>query len=343
MSIYYIAFLSKVWLNIAVKKPGLKTSKKSPLAQNGLSLRHLPKVLIILGPTASGKSALAIQIAKKFNGEVISADSRQVYKGLDIGTGKVTQEEMQGIPHHLLDIISPAKRYSVETFKHDAEKAIDLVLKKGKLPIIAGGTGFYIEALVKNIARPNVLMNTKLRKELASLSTAELKNRLEKIDPSYAKKIDVNNPVRLIRAIEIAEQLGHVPELVSMPAKYEFLQIGISTDDENLREKIIKRLDMRLQNGMVDEVRKLRAPKTGKPLSWKRLFELGLEYRYISLFLQGKLTVQEMRDELAQEIWQYARRQKTWFRRDKSIVWIENGQMKAAEKIVKEFLKKSSS
>ncbi len=285
-----------------------------------------PKIIVVLGPTASGKSALAVRLAKELNGEIISADSRQVYKGLDIGTGKITKKEMLGIPHHLLDVADPKKVFTVQNFKDLAEEAIDKIISKGKLPIVCGGTGFYIQAIVENFIYPEVPPNQKLRKQLSKKTTSELFMMLAKKDVRRAANIDGKNKVRLIRALEIVEALGRIPTLDIGCPKYDVLQIGIKTDEKTLKEKIYKRLIFRLKQGMLKEAEKLHT----KGLSWKRMEELGLEYRYLARFLQkhyknpldyarGK---QEMIEQLNKEIWHYAKRQMTWFKRDKNIHWI---------------------
>ena len=171
------------------------------------------KIIVILGPTASGKSALAVKIAKKINGEIISADSRQVYKGLDIGTGKITRKEMGGVPHYCLDVVSPKKIFTVADFKKCAEKAIEKIFAKNKIPIIVGGTGLYIQAVVDNIVLPEVKPNWRLRKELEKKTTEEMFKMLKKLDPERAKNIDAKNPRRLIRAIEITKEIGKMPKL----------------------------------------------------------------------------------------------------------------------------------
>jgi len=276
------------------------------------------KIIVILGPTASGKSALAVKIARKFNGEIISADSRQVYKGLNIGTGKITKKEMGGIPHHCMDIVSPKKIFTVVDFKKCAEKAIEKIFAQNKIPIIVGGTGLYIQAVVDNIVLPEVKPNWKLRKELEKKTTEEMFKMLKKLDPKRAKTIDAKNPRRLIRAIEIAEALGKVPNLEVEPPSWKAIQIGIKLGDEKLKENINKRLMDRLKKGMVAEAQKLHS----QGLSWKRMDELGLEYRYLAKFLKGEISKEEMIDKLKSEIWQYAKRQMTWFKRDKRIKWI---------------------
>jgi len=291
------------------------------------------KIIVILGPTASGKSALAVKFAKKFNGEVISADSRQVYKGLNIGTGKITKEEMLNIPHHMLDVLSPKKVFTAAEFKNKTDKIIQDILSRDKVPILCGGTGFYIQAIVDNVEFPNVLPNPVLRKKLSPLGVETLFAKLKKLDSERAKTSDRYNKVRLIRAIEIATVLGKVPKVISNP-QFETLQIGIKTDEKELKKKIHARLVTRLQQGMITEVRNLH--KNG--LSWKRLHELGLEYRYISNYLQSKSSKDEMFKKLETAIWHFARRQMTWFKRDKRIKWFIISERKQLEKEIKKFL-----
>ena len=220
-----------------------------------------PKILVVLGPTATGKSDLAVLLAKKYNGEVISADSRQVYKGLNIGSGKITKKEMRGVPHHLLDVISPRTRFSVDAWKRKTEQKIKDIVSHGKLPIICGGTGFYIQSIVDDIILPHVPPNKKLRNELEKKDAQSLFTILQKLDPERAQTIEQHNPVRLVRAIEIATALGAVPPLNKMTrgalATYEFLQIGLTLPDTQLKERIIKRLDARLKKGMLREAQKL--------------------------------------------------------------------------------------
>lgn len=278
--------------------------------------KNISKVIVVCGPTATGKSDLSVELARRFNGEVISADSRQVYKGLDIGTGKITKREMKGVPHHLLDVADPKKQFSAEEFKKRAEKAVAEIIDRGKLPIICGGTGFYIQTLVDNISLPEVPPNPTLRAELEKKSAAALFTILKRLDPRRAKEIDAQNPRRLIRAIEIAKALGKVPRLKPQP-KYEPLFIGIDLSDTELKGRIEKRLTKRLKQGMVQEAKRLK--KSG--LSWKRMNELGLEYRYLALLLQGKMTREEFIKKLSTEIWHYAKRQRTWFKKDERIKW----------------------
>lgn len=288
--------------------------------------RSINTVIVILGPTASGKSDLAVALAKKYNGEVISADSRQVYKGLDIGSGKITKTEMKGVPHHLLDVVSPSTTFSVSNFQKKTKRVISEIQSRGKLPIICGGTGFYIQSIVDNTIFPEVKPNKKLRAELATYSTEKLFKTLQKLDPDRAKTIEKQNPVRLIRAIEIVKALGKVP-LLDLQAigksqdntgTENFIQIGTKITPEKLKENIAKRLDKRLKKGMLKEAEKLH--RNG--LSWKRMEALGLEYRNMALFLQNKISKEEMIEKIKNESWQYAKRQMTWFKRDPRIKWV---------------------
>jgi tRNA dimethylallyltransferase len=294
-----------------------------------------PKIVVVVGPTASGKSDCAVCVAKEFDGEVVSADSRQVYKGLDIGTGKITPEEMQGIPHHLLDVADPQTQCTVSDYKKLADHAINDIIQRGKLPILCGGTGFYIQAVVDNITLPEVSPNTELRKQLKEKPAVELFALLKEKDPEYAEVIDKYNSHRLIRALEIVETLGSVPPIQSAP-QYHSLQIGISTDNDTLRKKIKERLLKRIDQGMIEEVKQLH----GEGMSWERMEEFGLEYRYIARYLQGKLSHEEMVEKLYNEIWHYAKRQKTWFKKDARIQWFSVTDTESIFKEVELFVKK---
>ena len=276
------------------------------------------KIIVILGQTSTGKSDFAVEIAKKISGEIISADSRQVYRVMDLGTGKITKREMRGVPHHLLDVASPKKVFSVSDYKKLTDKKIKEIIKRGKVPILCGGTGFYIDAVVSGTILPEVPPNLKLRATLAKKSAEVLFKMLKKLDPARAKNIDSKNPVRLIRAIEIAKALGKVPPRQDL-GRYEVLKIGLTLPDEILKKRIYTRLLARLKKGMLKEIENLH--KSG--VSWKRMNELGLEYRYGALYLQGKITKKEMIEKLNIESWHYAKRQKTWFKRDKDIIWID--------------------
>ena len=275
------------------------------------------KVVVVVGPTASGKSAFAVKLAKKIKGEIISADSRQVYKGLDIGTGKISHKEMEGVPHYLLDVVSPKKIFTAQDFVERGRAVFETIFKNHHTPIICGGTGFYIDALLGRVPLPNVPPNQKLRKQLAKKSALQLFAMLKKLDPRRASKIDAQNPVRLIRAIEIAKKLGKVPVAKPEPLPFEVQWIGLNPGDAILRTKIHKRLHDRMKRGLVREAQKLHEGG----LSWKRMQELGLEYRYLALFLQKKITKDEMLTQLEYRINDYAKRQLTYWRRNSDIKW----------------------
>jgi tRNA dimethylallyltransferase len=291
------------------------------------------KILVILGPTATGKSKLAVEIAKKFNGEIISADSRQVYIGLDIGTGKITKKEMLGVPHHLIDIKKPNQKFSVSEYKELAEEKINDVLRRGKLPIIIGGTGFYIQAIVDGIELPQVPPNIKLRKILEKKSLDKLVFELKKLDINASKKIDLKNKRRVMRAIEIIKSLGKIPKIIKKP-KYKSLLIGIDLEDKKLKEKINKRLSERIKKGMVKEAKNL--SRSG--LSLKKMESFGLEYKYLAQLLKNKIDRKKMEEELKSDIWHYAKRQRTWFKKDKKIKWFKPQETKKIELEIKKFI-----
>ncbi len=281
-----------------------------------------PKIIVVLGPTATGKSDVAVNIAKKFNGEIISADSRQVYKGMDLGSGKISKKEMQRVPHYLLDVVKPSTYFSVAKYQAQAQKTIEKILSKGKTPIICGGTGLYIDSIVKNVSLPDVPPNFKLRKQLEKQSLEKLLVTLTKLSPKRAKNIDIKNRVRLIRAIEIAKSIGEIPKLIERPNKYDFIIIGLDTKDQILKDRIALRLENRIKLGMIKEIERLH----NEGVSWKRLESFGLEYRNTALFLQGKITKQQLIDNLNREIWNFVKRQRTWFKRNKMIKWYNIGQ-----------------
>ncbi len=291
------------------------------------------KIIVIVGPTASGKSDLAIKIARKFNGEIISADSRQVYKGMDIGTGKVTKAEQKLARHHLLDVVSPTKDFNVSDFQILGQKIIRDILSRGKLPIICGGTGFWIDALVFDQKFPEVKPNKKLRKELEKQTADQLYKKLKKLDSRRAKNIDAKNKRRLIRALEILLISKEKIKLVrNNKSKYQILWLGVSWPKEKLARRIKLRLDKRLKQGMVPEVKNL----IKKGVSLKRLHNFGLEYRQISEYLKetankrqatskkGKISFKdsEYYEKLLREIIKYSKRQMTWFKRNKDIHWM---------------------
>lgn len=287
------------------------------------------KIIVILGPTSSGKSEVAIKLAKKFNGVIISADSRQIYRHMNVGTGKIRGAWSvergafisEGIAHYMIDIVSPKTDYNVAKFKNQADKIIADILRRGKLPIICGGTGFWIKAIVDNVKFPKVKPNKALRNKLSNKSAEQLFEMLQKLDPERSKNIDLHNKVRLIRAIEICKKIGRVPTNNLQPTTYNFLQIGIKISKEKLYKNIKKRLEARFKQGMIKEVKDLHL-KYG--VSWKRLESFGLEYKWIALYLQNKMAEREMKYKLLQEIKNYTKRQMTWFEKDKRIKWIKN-------------------
>ncbi len=280
-------------------------------------MKGKPKIIVIVGPTASGKSGLAIRLAQKFNGEIISADSRQVYRGMNIGTGKVSTRELRLIPHHLINVISPKKEFTAADFKSRANRAIADISVRGKLPIIVGGTGFYIDALVYDLSLPDVPPDKRLRAKLEKQTAEQLFAQLKKLDLRRARTIDRHNKHRLIRALEIIRTIGRVPE-ISKNSDFDVLWIGLNPKD--LERRIRIRLDQRLRQGMIREVQKLH--KSG--ISYKRFHDFGLEYRWISEYLKGKLSKTEMKNGLGTAIRQYSKRQMTWFKRNKDIRWIKN-------------------
>ena len=295
------------------------------------------KLIVILGPTSGGKTALSIHLAKKYNGEIISADSRQVYRGMNLGTGKVTKKEMAGVAHHLLDVAEPKKQFSISGYTALAEKAIADIFSRGKIPIICGGTGFYIDTLVNGIILPEVPPNVTLRKKLTGKSASVLFKQLQKLDPARAKTIEKENPVRLIRAIEIATALGKVPKIEKKPVPYQILKIGLDMPDDVLKARINERLKMRIKAGMLREAKMLHA----KGLSFVRMRELGLEYRAMANLLTNKITREQFERELALVIWRYAKRQRVWFKRDTAIAWynpLKKLDIKKIESLVKKFI-----
>lgn len=292
-----------------------------------------PKVVVIVGPTASGKTGLSIEIAKKFKGEVISADSRQVYKGMDIGTAKVTTEEMSGIPHHLLDVANPKNVYTITDWVGAAKSAIEKIVSKKHLPIVCGGTFFYIDSLLGRVSVPEVPPDKQLRDSLEEKSAAELLSILENLDPDRSLTIDGENKRRLIRAIEIATYLGKVPPPRPRDSSYEVLTIGLLVDMKTHGEVIKKRIVDRLEQGMIDEVKAL----LDEGVSHERLESFGLEYRYISRYLRGLIDYNSMVEELSIKTRQYAKRQMTWLKRDETIRWFQKDNPEVFD-VVKDFL-----
>jgi len=292
-----------------------------------------PKVVVIVGPTASGKTSLAIKLAKQFTGEVISADSRQVYKSINLCSGKVTPEEMSGIPHHLLDVADPMTVYTVSDFKRDATQTITDIISRHRLPIIAGGTFLYTDTLLGRISIPQVKPDTVLRTRLETMNTEALVETLAQLDPARAAMIDKANPRRLVRAIEVATSLGLVP-LSQTTEPYEALMLGIEINQETLHHNIHLRIEERLKAGMVAEVKTL----LDSGVTPQRLESLGLECRYLSRFLRGSMSYEEALVELEVKTKQFAKRQKTWLKRDQSIHWVTKDDQLTITGLVSKFL-----
>ncbi len=302
-----------------------------------------PKIIVIVGPTASGKSDLAIQLARKFNGEIISADSRQVYRRMDIGTGKVSKDRSRnyelgirneyysnGIRHHLIDVANPKRIFSVAQFQKLAQRAIKNILKRNKLPIIVGGTGQYIDTLIYNFSLPEVPPNYKLRTKLEKQTPEQLFARLQKLDPERAQNIDRHNPRRLIRAIEIVIATGQPVGQIKKQSPYDVLWLGLNP--KNLDQRISARLSARFKQGLIAEVKKLRA----NGISWQRLHNLGLGYRIILEYLKGNTSLTETKKLVTLSEIQYSKRQMTWFKRNKEIRWLKTE--KNAEKLTRAFV-----
>lgn len=307
-----------------------------------------PKIIVILGPTSSGKSELAVKIAKKFNGEIISADSRQIYKELNIGSGKVSLKfcnddnlcnrinyhqnflYYKNIIHHLLNIANPKRIFTVSQYQKLAKKALVDILKRGKIPIICGGAGLYIDSIIYDVKFPEIPPQPTLRKKLEKLTTEKLFKKLKKLDPRRVKNIDKYNRRRLIRALEIVIFTGKpVSPAIRTDSGYDVLKIGINLSKKILKKRIEKRIEKMLKNGLLDEVKKLKKQK----LSWNRIHSFGFEYKYPAMFLQNKISNDEMIQQIIKENWRYTKRQMTWFKRDKTINWTINE--KEAIKLVK--------
>jgi tRNA dimethylallyltransferase len=281
----------------------------------------LPLLPVILGPTASGKSALGIALAQHFHGEIVSADSRQVYRGLDIGTAKVTTEEQALVPHHLLDVVDVEQVYTVAQFQEDAVAAINAILARGRQPFLVGGSPHYIQAVIDNLDIPSVAPQPELRAELEARPLTDLVEQLTQLDPEGSARIDRSNPRRVIRALEVCLVTGQPfsqQRGIARPL-YRPLLIGINWPRQQLYERIDLRVDERMQQGMVEEVRALL--KLG--VSPERLEALGLEYRFIGRLLRGEfISEAEMVQRLKYAIHDFTRRQLSWFRRDQRIHWL---------------------
>ena len=290
-----------------------------------------PKVVVIVGPTASGKTALSIELAKRINGEIISSDSMQIYKDMDIGTAKVTKEEAQGIKHYLIDIISPEERYTVSDFKKDAEAAIKEILEKGKVPIVVGGTGLYVDSLIYGIEYQEMNFDESYRDELMKIAETEeglikLWDEANSIDPQAMLKISKNDKKRIIRVLEIYKATGKTKteqEILSRQkgVEYDYKVFCVNMDREKLYERINKRVDIMIDVGLENEVRNLLEKYSKFPTAMQ-----GLGYKEVVEYFDGKITRDEMIEKIKQESRRYAKRQLTWFRKNKETIWIDSMQ-----------------
>lgn len=285
-----------------------------------------PKVIVICGPTASGKTVLSIQLAQKINGEIISSDSMQIYKDMNIGTAKPDKQEMQGIKHYLLDFVEPNQRYSVADYKKDAENAIEDILQKGKVPIIVGGTGLYVDSLIYGIEYPNIEFDENYRKKLEKRAEKEglekLYEEARKIDPQAMEKISRNDQKRILRVLEIYNATGKTKteqeiESRKNEVKYDYRVFAINMDREKLYDRINKRVDIMIQKGLIEEVENLLKKYNEFPTAMQ-----GLGYKEVVEYIQGKVLKEDMIENIKRESRRYAKRQITWFKKNKQTIWI---------------------
>ena len=282
-----------------------------------------PKLIVIEGTNASGKSSLGISLAARFGGEIVSADSRQVYRRLDLGSGKVTPEEMNGVPHHLLDVRDPGEFFSMADFQRLAYEAIDGILARGAVPFLVGGTGLYVDAVADGYELSDISPDHDLRAHLETFDTPALYKMLKEKLPDT--EIDPRNRHRVMRALERLEADDYRPGKKS--PRYELLKLGVTWPREILKQRIDERLERRLREGMVDEVRAM----LDDGVSEEFLVKLGLEYKYLTWYLTGKISYEQMVEELGNAIKKFAKRQMTWFRRDPRIIWLDMQKDPAAE------------
>lgn len=298
-----------------------------------------PKILAIVGPTASGKTTLAITLAREFNGEVASADSRQIYRGMDIGTAKPTRAELASIPHHLINIKNPDEPYTVADYKTDALFAIEEILRRGKLPIIVGGTGLYVQAVLENLDIPKTVANPELRakleKEIEEKGLPALFEKLVALDPEAAYVVDPKNPRRVVRALEVAITTGEpfTAQRKKNEPLFSALVIGLDPALEILRERIDRRIDAMIRNGLVDEVAKLVKKYGADQVAFD-----AIGYREIIAHLTKDIPLPDAVAAMKMNTWHYAKRQMTWFKKDKNVEWIKTSDQVTA--IVQAFLLK---
>lgn len=287
-----------------------------------------PKVIVIGGPTASGKTALSIELAKKINGEIVSADSMQIYKEMDIGTAKPEKEEKQNIKHYMLDIINPNERYSVADYKRDAKNAIREIIKKSKTPIVVGGTGLYIDSLIYEIEYPEIQIDLNYRKELEELAEKEgllnLYEKAKQIDEKAIEKISKNDKKRILRVLEIYHQTGKTKTELDEESKkepeFDYKIFAINMNRELLYDRINRRVDIMLQKGLIEEVKTIYNKYEEFPTAMQ-----ALGYKEVVEYLEGKISKEEMIEKIKMESRRYAKRQLTWFRKNKETKWL-NGE-----------------
>jgi tRNA dimethylallyltransferase len=297
-------------------------------------MANKPKIIAIVGPTAAGKTSLSITIAKHVHGEVISADSRQVYQGMDIGTSKVTEAEMEGVPHHLLDIAKPMDIYTATDFTRDANQAIADITSRDKTPIIAGGTFFYLDLLRGKMQAAPVEPDRELRTKLEKYSNEELLQLLETKDARRAADVDPHNRRRLIRSLEIIETLGSVPPVVPVASDYEWLIFGVTQEKEELRERFRQRAALWLTDGFQNEVERL----LEEGVTRTRFQEMGFEYTLMLQLIDKELTEAEFIDRFEEKNWQYAKRQLSWLRKDDAVIWVDPSDTNSILESVDNFL-----
>ncbi|MFA6252908.1 MAG: tRNA (adenosine(37)-N6)-dimethylallyltransferase MiaA [Patescibacteria group bacterium] len=294
------------------------------------------KIVVILGPTASGKSVLAVELAKKFNGEIISADSRQIYQGLDIGSNKTTLAEQAGVPHYLLDVVKPNQDYSLHDWQQTAYQTIEKINEKNKLPIICGGTGLYLSSILQNYQIPET--DLALRKELQQYTLSQLIKQLEISDPEILENIDINNKVRVLRALEyvLAFKKSLKSGQVSNACPFDYLIFGINPDRNELYKKIDQRVDQMIKIGLIDEVKKIYTQYSDKDIPALS----GIGYKEIIQYLDGEIPLNEATELIKKNTHHYAKRQMTWFRRmEKQGIKINwNLPLEDIEKMIKKFL-----
>ena len=293
----------------------------------------LPKLIVIEGTNASGKSSLGIALAARFGGEIISADSRQVYERMNLGSGKVTPEEMQGVPHHLLDVRKPGEFFSMADFQRLAYEAIDGIIARGKVPFLVGGTGLYVDAVADGYELSDRAPDHSLRAHLETFDTPALYEMLKEKLPDT--DVDPRNRHRVMRTLERLAADDYRP--TGKSPRYTLLKLGVTWPREILKQRIDERLEKRLNEGMVDEVKAL----LDDGISEEFLTKLGLEYKYLTWYLTGKITYNQMVEELGNAIKKFAKRQMTWFRRDPRIIWLDMSAdpLEEASGYIAEFLK----